>query len=963
MTQRPLSAAALTVWAKSQRDAGNPVDIVGWLPLWQHLDDSAAVAGRLWDEWVTGAVKRVIARAFDGDEKSARSLYVWLASVHDLGKISPAFSCQVDALAQAMVSTGLEISPKLNGSDERRLARHELVSYVVVSDWLNETHGFSLDLAIQFASILAAHHGLPPSSPQLGEARKHRQSLFGVGSWDVVRAEFLSRSTAAVPPGSFDRWRGHPLPLYTQVLLSGLVIVADWIASNEKYFPYVPLGEQPSTSTAARADAAWRALELPLPWEPRLPDHNVERLFATRFSLPAGATVRPVQRELARIARELPEPRLIIVEAEMGVGKTEAALAAAEILAARFRLGGIFVGLPTQATADGLFTRVLDWAQQLDLSTPNNVFLARGKASLNEEYAALATAAYFRSIGEDHRSRSQSQNRDDAVIAHNWFSDPKRGPLANLVVGTIDQGLFTGLRSRHLMLRHLALAGKVVIVDEAHAHSDFMNVYAERMLHWLAAYDVPVIILSATLPSERRKSLVAAYDQGRLASSRGPRMDRKAQAEFAARHDVLDGDIGYPLITVSGGRQSPTTVVPDSSGVSREVELERIDDSDESLVALLNDALEDGGCAAVIRNTISRVQRIARVLRDAFPGVPVTVAHSRFLALDRAAKDAALLRDFGKPAPERQRPARHIVVASQVAEQSLDIDFDLMVTDLAPIDLLLQRAGRLHRHERGTAQSARPLAVRSARLVVTGVDWEAIPPQPLRDYRSIYPLYLLYRTLAVLDGRTSITLPGDIPSLVQTVYGESSVGPDSWAESIATAKAKYDAEVREKRHNAEGFLLGQVSAREDASLIGWVSAHAGDPDDRRGRASVRDGDETIEVIVLQRSDDGITLQTPEWLEGGARQLPLNEPPDGALVRTILGCALRLPPALSAPWAIEATITALEHEFLALDLASWHSSPALRGELVLVLDADGNGSVGGHRLHYDNDTGLEIVKDD
>ncbi|WP_455771111.1 hypothetical protein [Streptomyces halstedii] len=248
-------------------------------------------------------------------------------------------------------------------------------------------------------------------------------------------------------------------------------------------------------------------------------------------------------------------------------------------------------------------------------------------------------------------------------------------------------------------------------------------------------------------------------------------------------------------------------------------------------------------------------------MRERFGTKNVTVAHSRFMDLDRAALDAHLVRCFG---PDGDRPtgrAGHIVVASQVAEQSLDVDFDLLVTDLCPVDLMLQRMGRLHRHQRGPGQNERPVRVRQPRCLVTGVDWQASPPEPCPGSQRVYRLHTLLRSLAVLGPylRTSarpLRLPQDISTLVQTAYGLDAVGPAPWSDTMAAAAVEHHTHRARQQARAEVYRLDKVR-RPGRPLFGWIDAGVGDADDSRaGRAQVRDSEESLEVLVVQRRADG-----------------------------------------------------------------------------------------------------------
>ncbi len=200
---------------------------------------------------------------------------------------------------------------------------------------------------------------------------------------------------------------------------------------------------------------------------------------------------------------------MMIIEAPMGEGKTEAALAVTEIFAARSGAGGCFIALPTMATGNAMFPRMLHWLKRLpNKAGTHSVFLAHSKAALNEEYTTLARQDNGRITDVDRdgtegewQPRSDERVAPAQLVAHHWLRGRKKGMLSSFVTGTIDQLLFTGLKSRHLALRHLAMAGKVVVVDEAHAYDTYMNSYLDRVLSWLGAYGVPVVVLSATLPA------------------------------------------------------------------------------------------------------------------------------------------------------------------------------------------------------------------------------------------------------------------------------------------------------------------------------------------------------------------------------------------------------------------------------------------------------------------------------
>ncbi|MGW1765556.1 type I-E CRISPR-associated protein Cse1/CasA [Streptomyces sp. NPDC002073] len=959
-----LSAAARSVWAKHDRKTDS------WMPLWRHMADSHAVAGKLWEDWVPLSLKALVSEVLPGGEPDAVQLVSFLAGVHDAGKCSVSFACQVPELADRMRDVGLDMPMRKALGPDRRIAPHGLAGQLLLQEWMCERFGFDARTAGQFAVVIGGHHGTPPDTQQIHDLQLRPHLIRPNGPkgelWRQVQFELMDG--CAELAGVTERlptWGSLRLPQPVQVLLTGIVIMADWLASASELFPYAPESWLPlgGDGERRRLRAAWEGLDLPGRWVPEDPGGTPDEAFAARFPKLAGATIRPVQAEAVRMARSMPVPGLLMIEAPMGEGKTEAAFAAAEILAARSGSGGVLVALPTRATADAMFPRLLAWLEQVLEADDGSrsLVLAHAKAALNEIWAGFlargnrvlaavdAEADHCLEVIPTRGSSQLTRERPAELHAHQWLRGRKKQLLASFAVGTIDQALFAGLKTKHLAMRHLAVAGKVVVIDEAHAYDAYMSRYLDRVLEWLAAYRVPVVLLSATLPAERRQALATAYG-----------------CPAGAQLEAVADD--YPLITAVAPGTPVLTARPEAaSGRSTKVVLERLGDD----VALLADRLEaelsQGGCALVVRNTVARVLEAADALRKRFGRDSVTVAHSRFVAADRAAKDADLLARFGPDGD--QRPHKHIVVASQVVENSLDVDFDVMVTDLAPVDLVLQRMGRLHRHPR-----SRPGRLAHARCLVTGVDWQAEPPVPVAGSRAVYPgEFTLLRALGVLDvylnGR-ALELPAHISPLVQSAYGPDPVGPDSWAEPLAEAEAAHRTLLARKEEKAEGFLLGPVR-RPGRPVYGWLEAHAGDADDSPvGRAQVRDSEETLEVLVIQRRADGTLATLPglpdgppdawgERLQRRGLTLPEDFPPARRAAEAVAASALTLPGLFSKPWTIDRTIADLERFMV----PAWQvkECPWLAGELVLVLDEDCQTHLAGFDLYYSNADGLRVAK--
>ncbi len=932
-----LSRVAQACWGKYSKADED------WMPLHRHLTDTAGVAGRLWDEWLPEHVRSVIAGHLDDGQ--ARILVSWLAGVHDLGKASPAFAGQVPTMRDHMQSNGF----RFTGTDRER-SPHSIQSHLIVRDWLVD-RGFAAQAAAALACVPGGHHGIAPHVSMIrgGDDRVYR----GADRWrDVQRelADWIAIRTGidVLIPLLAAR---PPLP-QAQVMLTAVVVIADWIASDAGRFPFRDAG-----SSADRAERAWSTLQLPPPWRAN-PDADDDRLFTGRFDLATGATMRPVQRTVAAAARAADDAQLYIVEAPMGEGKTEAALLAAEIQAQRHGLGGCFIALPTMATSDAMFRRVNDWVTRLGAQR-TSIFLAHGKAALNDDFQGLVRLGRLTSVGEQGGGEIADDCGADVAIAHEWLSGRKKGVLANFVVGTIDQILFSALRSRHLVLRHLAVVGKVVVIDEVHSSDDYMAVFLAQALYWLAAYRVPTVLLSATLSDARRRQLIAAYDRG-LRAANGPpnsqgsgRRIRKVgptepdRSPAAENQPVLD----YPMLTTVGSTGVTTTPVK-ASGRALSVQLETMPDDPASLVGLLGPALAQGGVVAVVRNTVRRAQETAGLLRQAFPGVDVVLAHSRFLAADRAARERDLRNRLGPP-PDAVRPPRMIVVGTQVLEQSLDVDFDLLVTDLAPADLILQRIGRLHRHVRPS--DVRGVMTQPRCVLVGAEDWVATPPRFDPGSEAVYGRAALLRSAAVLLPRATtdgtIELPADIPIVVHQASSPGIEIQDSWRADFDVAEVKATREHDARVAGAKTYVLDDLPR---TNLVNWATLGDRDAEAPKGRARVRDSEDGIEVLVAQ-CIDGRPRLLP-WIDRlGDREFSWDAEPDRDIAKALAGCSLRLPRQLTHPRIADDVIGELEVD----GRVAWQQSKWLRGELFLFLDGDLTATLAGHLLRYSRDDGLEV----
>ena len=354
-----LSLQARSLWAKT----GGGEERNLWSPLYVHMADSACVARKLWDEWLSESVKRFITDSVNDDEDAASLLVAWLAGVHDIGKAAPGFQYKVLERAELVEEMGLRV-PRSHMMN--RPPSHANMGEVLLENWLDER---GWDYSRMFGSIIGAHHGSPPSGGAILEDIKVRSEGFpienlGDGEWPSLQEElllWLFEATGMVEHESL--FRTLAIPRSTQVLLSALVIMSDWIASNSDFFPLTShVGDQ--SEFLSRADEAWSSLALPPAWHAQRVELESQEFFHSRFrGLPKNASLRPAQKEAIEVASGMDGSGLLIIEAPMGNGKTEASLLCSEILASKNGSGGIAYLLPTMATSNAMFGRVEKWLE------------------------------------------------------------------------------------------------------------------------------------------------------------------------------------------------------------------------------------------------------------------------------------------------------------------------------------------------------------------------------------------------------------------------------------------------------------------------------------------------------------------------------------------------------------------------------------------------------------------------
>lgn len=880
-------------------------------PLLWHMIDVGLVAQLLWTQSLAPAQKAHMAKALGLSVAAAGAWLPFFVALHDLGKASPVFQAQVmnPAREALLASLALVASPGLPSRKHGAITAARLPGHLK-SEW-----AVPLALAKQLGVAVGGHHGLFP--PPQGN-----NSDDGTGLWESCRGD-LVRVLAQVF-GVVGPWPGQAEATSDAlVALAGFTTVADWVGSNQDFFgggtdaahgvPQLALDAYVVRSRNAARDALTRLGWMVHPQVDAAPDF--EALF--------GFAPNALQQAAQQAAQDLDGPGLVVLEAAMGQGKTEAALAIVDRLqASGFR--GAYLALPTQATSNQLFTRMSNYLRGRYPGEAAQLLLLHGHADLNAEFEWLQKQGLDElplspwGIEED----AEAGESEARLVAMAWFSNKKRGLLSPFGVGTIDQSLLGALRVKHLFVRLFGLAGKVVVFDEVHAYDLYMGQLLERLLAWLGAMGTPVVLLSATLPGETRKKLLSAYTGRR---------------ELAMPHP----EASYPRVTWVQGPVVHSVALPVEPNAMREVALRWLDtpwpDAENpapEFAAQLLAQLQEGGCALILCNTVSKAQATFGALAQAWSGqdIQVELFHARFPFGARSSRETRALKLFGKPSATAERPERCVLVATQVVEQSLDLDFDLILTEMAPVDLLLQRMGRLHRHQRG-----RPMPLRQPTLWVSkpSLDDEG-KPQFGAGTEAVYEPFLLLRSWLALKNRTTIQVPSDLEPMVEEVYAPTNEAPEGlaeplkrfWAECL-DAFEKAQCKFKEEA-NKRIIPLPQGPDDESDINLSRLTEMAREEDrpelHRALRAETRLASESVVLVCASEGPDG-RLRLHDGLP-----IDLTRVPDRTQTRRLLEASVSL-----SSKSVVFKLRALEGELHRP--AAWQRHPLLKDLRLIPFDGE------------------------
>lgn len=869
------------LWAKTDKNGGG-----GWHPLILHMLDVAASVDAILAREPESTRQR-IAASLGMNWEDARPWILLVVACHDLGKACPGFQCKWPVL---LALTGLRL-PRSPNTD----INHAFVSQVALTELLQEK-GWPVGLAELVADAVGCHHG-ERISPVKRQYLEGDDRAIGRNDWAQARRGLLQALMEVFNPSRIPN--KHDLSGPEFMLLSGLTSFADWIGSNEVWFPFGSpdgCGDLQGWFKKRRAHAA-QALDA-IGWEPRIPLSLEPKSFEQVFRL----APRPLQQAVGDALAEVKEPVILLIEAPMGEGKTEAAFFAHLELQRRFGHRGLYVALPTKATGNAMFKRTLKFLRYQGTERKLDLQLLHGAALLNDTFQNLRLSGIH-----DHATGGE-------IRAGEWFTHKKRALLSEYGVGTVDQALLPILPVRHNFVRLWGLANRVVVFDEIHAYDAYTGTLLVHLLRWLLALGSSVVLLSATLPPSIRRKLAGGVNAM-----------------------LPDQEAEYPRLSVfCPGETVDQTHFKADPARRRNLRLQGIPPDLPSMRFALKEHLARSGMGLALVNTVQRAQELYQLFPEGEPleregqrvgkrlsdGTEVFLFHARFPAEQRQKREDQSLETFGE---DGVRAGRKILIATQVAEQSLDLDFDLIVTDLAPIDLVLQRAGRLWRHARDFRPLSEPI------LLVAGLKGEEPPSfgKPLW-WDAVYLEDLLLRTWSLLRERQDLTLPDEIDALVQLVYEEQVGVPKSVQERLEKALAAKDGEAIAYRGQANQAIIGfpdDASWNDPARFVLYDEDEPGVH--RTLMAQTRLGKDSIVAIPLFSEDGFLPEATPDFAQGKQWFLRAVSLSRKGVVRKLK--------ALGVP-------------------EGWKKSPLLRNCFPLVLNAEGRWTEDA-KVRLDDDLGL------
>lgn len=817
-----------------------------------HCLDVAAVGHCLLDD--NRVLTKDLANFLELTPKQVQSLLVFFLVLHDLGKFASAFQqlFSIDNERLLKVDHCNQYDGKSFRHDRMGLYFWQQLEFLVFNKLFSipelnkrdRQHAEIKKSLMVIMDCMLGHHGQPVDTKDPGAIKAFTEPTNMIAVEEYFR-DVVDCLQPDLPLEKFSskEWRKKLEQVSWQI--AGLAVLADWVGSDSHFFTYQsePIALKEYWLQAQQiAKSALAATDL-----------NKAPIIKPFQSIQAhyGYAPTPLQR-WAETVEINNQPQLFILEDVTGAGKTEAALALTHRLMEAGAAEGFYFGLPTMATSNAMFARVAKHYQQMLTSegAQPSIVLAHGAREMNDIFREAVLAS-----GSTDTNYHQTDSTATAQC-NQWLADSKKKALlAPVGVGTIDQALLAVLPRRHQSLRLLGLNRKVLIFDEVHAADEFMFELLESLLALHLHQGGSAILLTATLSLKQRQRLVNVW----LNAGQFPSYPLQQQA--------------FPLATKVALQQQSVLEQPLESrkDVSREVAITTLNTVDACIDTILT-AVAQGQCVVWVRNTVDDALAAFKNLQEQLENPEdCLLFHSRFVLADRKSIENKVLSIFGKQGDNTVRKGK-VLIATQVFQESLDADADIMITDICPIDDLIQRAGRLHRHTRdhqGRYQANIQDARAPATLYIHAPEFTATPQsdwlsKDFRNtqyvYRSPGRLWLGLRELLTLG---AIRMPSEARQLIEAVYSDDAY--NSIPATLTNQENQLIGEERSKAAKAKSQLLQWQRFGYSAESANWYEDNSD--------ISTRHSDiETVEVLLLKQNEAG---QLAPWIDDEKFAVPLS----------------------------------------------------------------------------------------
>jgi CRISPR-associated endonuclease/helicase Cas3 len=755
-----------------------------------HLIDTGACATLLVKKSFKSSCEKISQCLFLSTEETV-SLVSYVAALHDLGKCHPSFQVMCK---EKDVDLYNALKDPLHLSDVvREQFRHEQYSMIALKRIWNADDFASPEAIEELIVTVGLHHqGKNGTGKEMAKAFKPIYFPIQDNLEKRIKSLFLKN----VKITDCTDWSA------TSILIEGIIICSDWIASSHGFDDIEATNDKEYLGKAMEiARITLGNIGIVETGLPKISDMNSLYPFISKNN------ARPMQAEMEKLQTV---PQFAIVEDLMGSGKTEAAVYLAMKMANRFHKKGIYFALPTAATSNQMYTRL------------NMIF---ERFDIPEFHLIHGTAWAVQTEPEEDDSKDDNIGSDS--IGSEWLRPTRKGLLSSYAVGTVDQAMMSVLQVKYSVLRMLGLSEKVLVIDEVHAYDSYMSNIIERLLEWCEDLCIPVILLSATLPNRKRASFLKMY---------------KAEKRQLSEN--------YPLLTTVDEnhciKEYPTESYRE---LTYELDLQDCLNDLNKTASIAVARISGGGNLCLMMNTVGDAQKVYEILKNLItPDTELNLYHARFTVENRKKIENKCISEYGS---NKNRPVKSILVCTQVVEQSLDVDFDTLITQIAPIDLIIQRAGRIHRHD-------------LKRLETMNVPKITILTAKRKNSNKsgtyyVYAPYILDRTYNWLkeESHYVLSVPNDIRKAVEYVYGQlaTDMNNEAWQKLWFTDQ--------EMKNNAMGNEIGAPNKKEYYEVENIeASMQWGDDNDSATGIPTRMGKPSVRVVLAD--DQLVSTYNEKW---------------------------------------------------------------------------------------------------